>query len=120
MAFQKREMNRCPDCQVAASDKHRPGCDVARCKLTGWQALQCEEDHPEEECFGTVWTGQWPGNIECQEFGWYSYFMPNGNPSWRSCTPDYPGAVEDLNRLSMAHAKGELIWDIEKERLVKA
>lgn len=117
MAFQKKEMNRCSDCGVAVGDKHQIGCDVARCKLTGWQALQCDEDHPVEECFGTIWTGLWPGDVECQKLGWYCYFAPY--KGWIACDPSHPQATEDLNRLVTAHAMGELVWDVEKERLIK-
>lgn len=49
-----------------------------------------------------VWTGIWPGVVECREFGWYSKMIP-GKPGWHACSADDPEASEDLNRL-VTHA----------------
>lgn len=57
----------CPDCEVGLGQYHIEGCDVARCLATGRQRLAhgascgCPQD---------VWTGRWPGDAECEEFGW--------------------------------------------------
>jgi hypothetical protein len=57
----------CPDCHVGIGQAHLEGCDVARCLATGLQRLghlrscRCPRD---------VWTGRWPGEVECEEFGW--------------------------------------------------
>jgi hypothetical protein len=115
---------RCPDCQVAIGEQHDDGCDVARCLATGGQRLMCEmlggrpivvevagepmldSINDGHDCGRDEWSGRWPGEAECEEFGWYAYFVPDGDPSWRSCDADYPGAVHDLNRLVI-----EATWD---------
>lgn len=92
---------------MAPGQLHESGCDVERCKLCGWQAIGCDCPSPEgryastiEGDFGgwksTIWTGRWPGEVECEEYG-----------------------IRDLNELSLMHARGELVWDSDKERLVK-
>jgi hypothetical protein len=76
----------CPDCDAGIGQAHDDRCDVARCLATGLQRL----GHPPTcPCPPNVWTGQWPGTAECEEFGWM-------------LGPDLP----DLNRL-LATA----IWD---------
>lgn len=87
----------CPDCGVEPGKPHEDiGCDVARCLVTGLQQLSCDERH---DCGNDMWTGEWPDKAECREYGLWAYFVPNGNPSWRPCSADHPGAREDLNRL---------------------
>lgn len=101
----------CPDCGVAESVEHDDGCDVARCLATGLSRLGCDVQH---DCGRDVWSGRWPGDAECEEFGWWAVFIPNGNPSWRPCPPGTPGAVSDLNRLVT-----EASWDAEQRRWVQ-
>ena len=84
----------CGDCAVAPGQPHADGCDVARCMQTGFQRLGCEEDHDHGQ---NIWTGTWPGDAECLEFGW---FTPGGDP--------------DLNRLY----RGEATWDRKQGRWV--
>lgn len=121
----------CPDCQVDPGVAHRDGCDVARCLHDGGQRLMhamgggtpvvvLVDGHPQidfktdgHDCGEDVWTGRWPGEAECEEFGWWAYFVPNGNPSFRPCGPDDPGAVHDLNRLVL-----EARWEREATRWV--
>ena len=57
------------------------------------------------------WTGVWPGEAECIEFGWYSRMTPSG---WQPCGKDDPDAGPDLNRL---HA--EATWDADAARFVR-
>lgn len=58
---------------------------------TGWQWISCDEDHDHGS---QIWTGVWPGEAECREFGWLT---PEGGP--------------DLNRL-MANAQGGwVVWN---------
>ncbi|MGH8917910.1 MAG: hypothetical protein ACRDZY_09980, partial [Acidimicrobiales bacterium] len=57
----------CPDCQVGIGHAHTEGCYVARCLASGLQRL----DHDQACCCPQdVWTGRWPGEVECAEFGW--------------------------------------------------
>ncbi|WP_436499544.1 hypothetical protein [Actinokineospora sp. HUAS TT18] len=63
---------RCPDCDVAVGEAHihdeyGSGCDIARCQATGLQRLICDTDH---DCGREVWTGWWPGLLDCERLGW--------------------------------------------------
>jgi hypothetical protein len=88
----------CPDCFVAVGTAHisydYDGCDVARCLVTGRQRLSCEADH---DCGLDVWSGWWPGDLDCQYLGW---MLGPGMP--------------DLNRL---YTEG--VWDPERCLWVK-
>jgi hypothetical protein len=101
----------CGDCGAKPGQPHTDGCDVARCLQTGLQRLSCGEDH---DCGHEVWTGRWPGEAECQEFGWWSVF--DCARGWMRCDRDTPGAGPDLNRLI---GSGEAVWDREQQRWVK-
>jgi hypothetical protein len=81
----------CPDCGAPKGQAHSPGCDVERCLECGWQAIGCDcpDDTP-----STKWTGRWPGEVEVEE-----------------------GLATDLNDLALKHARGELVWDPDGERL---
>lgn len=65
-----------------------------------------------------VWTGEWPGVVECREFGFWCYNDPDGygNPDMHyghiPCGPDHPRATENLNRL----ASDEVVWSIPEGR----
>jgi hypothetical protein len=89
---------RCPDCDVAVGKAHLShdydGCDVARCLVTGLQRLSCEADHDHGQ---DVWSGWWPGELDCQYLGW---MLGPGMP--------------DLNRLYT-----EAVWDPERCLWVK-
>ena len=65
--------------------------------MFGWP-----EKYPHEDCGQQAWSGAWPGEAECEVFGWHSYFAP----PWTRCGPDHPEAGPDLNRLVM-----EAAWD---------
>jgi len=82
---------RCPDCGVGVWVRHKPGCDVARCKECGFQELGC--DHDAEQAGMTVWTGRWPGEVEVEE-----------------------GLAGDLDDLLMQSLRGLLVWDRGSER----
>lgn len=63
---------RCPDCDVAVGEAHihdedDGGCDIARCLMTGLQRLTCDLDH---DCGQDLWTGWWPGQLDCERLGW--------------------------------------------------
>lgn len=101
----------CPDCGVQSGVAHQGGCDVARCLHDGGQRLSCGEDH---DCGRDVWTGQWPGEAECEEFGWWCYFGPDyGEVGWIRCERSDPRARHDLNRLVR-----EAQWDRRAGRWV--
>lgn len=101
MRWQIVGIKTCPDCGVVPGQRHRKGCDVARCHLCGWQALQCD-DHGLENVPSTLWTGEWPGTAECREMG-----------LWRS------EGVPDLNQLATLAAEGHLVWSPSLERWVR-
>lgn len=89
-----RELSpRCPDCATPIGHDHTSGCDVARCLATGSQRL----GHGRCPCDPDVWTGQWPGDAECHEFGW-------------TLGPGLP----DLNRLHT-----EAVWNPATKRWVR-
>lgn len=100
----------CPDCYVAPGEPHDSGCDVERCSACNGQWISCGcEDHDSQK---SVWTGEWPGVVECRERGWYSVLLPDRGPcvrgmgNWWPCTQDYPDAGEDLNRLAVFEQTG--------------
>lgn len=124
---------RCSDCAAEPGEVHDVGCDVARCLTYGTQRIQCQPgarmvvrgilpnggvdvDWEEDghDCGRDVWSGRWPGVAECEEFGWFAVFVPNGNPSWRPVPAGISGAVPDLNRLAV-----EATWDAEQRRWVR-
>jgi hypothetical protein len=89
----------CGDCGVASSERHEEGCDVARCTACGYQRIGCD-------CKGgqpTVWKGEWPGDLECREYGWL-----------RDDDRDPRGFTEDLNRLAVM--TWQMRWDSTEER----
>ncbi|MFH8405353.1 YgjP-like metallopeptidase domain-containing protein [Streptomyces sp. NPDC018019] len=96
----------CPACSAPRGALHSAHCDIARCALTGRQRGNC---HPAELC-NTVWTGQYPGEAECAEYGFYYRHGPNG---YEPCNADDPDAHHDLNRLY-----SECHWDIATQRMV--
>lgn len=57
------------------------------------------------------WTGEWPGDAECREFGWYAKLVPG--QGWVSCDRSDPAGTEDLNRLYR-----DAVWSREQKRFV--
>jgi hypothetical protein len=55
------------------------------------------------------WTGEFPGDAEAREFGWFSRFVEG---SWVKCTENDPDATPDLNRLYGGGAN----WDADAKR----
>lgn len=86
----------CPDCGVFPGNQHKNGCDVEQCPVCGGQSISCE--CAEDVHFPRLlWTGEWPGKMECREFGWYVKMVPG--KGWQLCDQDDHQASEDLNRL---------------------
>jgi hypothetical protein len=100
--------NPCPDCAVPAGAAHDDGCDVARCLATGRQRLSCDgyDEHPDQGCGFDEWAGRWPGDAECEEFGWWVQDRCAEGMGFVPCAPDAPGAMHDLNRLYV-----DAVWD---------
>ncbi|MEO3976795.1 hypothetical protein [Streptomyces sp. CAU 1734] len=94
----------CADCSVRPGSYHRPRCDVARCAVTGRQLSDCR--HPGTACGNTVWTGQWPGDAECWEYGFL--ILPSDAEAAAGVPP-----FTDLNRLY-----AECDWDSAAQRMV--
>jgi hypothetical protein len=102
----------CPDCAVTPGQPHEDGCDVARCLVDGGQRLQCGRAAA-HNCGQDVWTGEWPGDAECREFGWWVQDRCSEGLGWVPCAPNAPGATEDLNRLHR-----DARWSPERARWV--
>lgn len=100
----------CPDCGANPGEQHNDGCDVERCPDCGGQLISCD-------CEGEFamprlpWTGEWPGVVECREFGWYAKLVPG--KGWQRCSKDDTQAGEDLNRLA-----GCAVWSKEQGRFI--
>ena len=123
------QAQRCRDCQVEPGQRHQKGCDVALCAATGHQWIQCEGQRHEfddniygeheERCQPTIWTGKWPGIVECREWNLWSRHVEGESPYWQKCVSTDEGAGEDLNTLASLGAQGLVVWSIEHERWVK-
>lgn len=93
----------CPDCGVMPGVCHEDGCDVARCAWTGLQRLACQVLWREgDDCGHDLWTGRWPGELECEEYGWFTVDEVTGY------------VLYDLTRLAR-----ECRWSVEGQRWAK-
>jgi len=108
----------CPDCGAGVGELHAVSCDVERCPYCGCQVIACLcettvdfDGVPADDRM--AWDGQWPGERECREFGWYCKRGP-GIVVGSRVRPDEPNAVADLNRLC-----AEARWDRERKRFVR-
>lgn len=117
-------LRNCGACGAAPGQMHRPGCDVERCPLCGWQAIACWCDDGGAAADAKVasgelarlpWTGEYPGKAECRELGLWCRTVGSG-PACRTekCAPGDPGAKEDLNELIYAAE-----WSPEQRKWVK-
>ena len=111
----------CHDCGAQPGELHNPGCAVERCPDCGGQALQCLHSHGDRIfCENTSnevltsdllpWDGEWPGVKECREYGFYCKMTQHG---WQPCSPNEPGAREDLNTLIR-----KCLWDRAQKKFV--
>jgi hypothetical protein len=74
--------------------RQRISCDVGTTVL-GWP-----EKHPHDDCGNQVWTGEWTGIAECEEFDWWTVESA-GTQKWMR-EKGIPGGDQprlDLNRL---------------------
>ncbi|WP_410658343.1 hypothetical protein [Amycolatopsis sp. lyj-112] len=77
----------CPDCHAEIGHVHHELCDVARCLATGLQRLG--HDFETCQCPPDTWSGLWPGEAECLEFGWlYGPGLPDLNRLMTNATWD--------------------------------
>jgi hypothetical protein len=103
----------CPDCGARPGTLHRAGCDVERCPNCGGQLFLSLCGCPARSQRRRLpWTGEWPGEAECREFGWYARLIPG--VGWVPCSPEDPNAGPDLNRLYR-----EAVWDRRAGRFVQ-
>ncbi len=116
----------CGDCAALPGYEHGEGCDVARCPLCGIQRLQCYKHSRSTK--PSIWTGIWPGKIECVEHNLWVKEVTRPDPSgvfpyrhvrWEKVTRDDPDAIPDLNELMRLFMTGQLIWDIRLQRITK-
>lgn len=95
-------------------DLHVEACDVARCRFTGLQRISCNASN-HDDCGEDIWTGQWPGVAECEEYGLYARLIP-GKTGWHPCKKDDEGAAPDLNTL---FGNGSFEWSPKRGRWIK-
>lgn len=69
----KVELRQCGDCAALPGYPHSKGCDVARCPACGQQQIQCTKHWRYKT--PSMWTGIWPGEIECIEYNLWSKFV---------------------------------------------
>lgn len=82
---------KCYLCSVAIDEMHLEGCGIARCSKCGLQAIGCGCDNWWDV---DLWSGFYPGDIECARLGYWCKF-DNG---WKTCDESDPNAVPDLNK----------------------
>ena len=103
----------CGDCDAKVGELHSIGCDIERCPVCGLQAISCGCPEDEKSKYPKLpWTGEYPGESECREFGWYAKL--DEKKGWIPCEKDEPGANIDLNRLYT-----EATWDPAIRKFVK-
>jgi hypothetical protein len=102
----------CPDCDVAPGEIHEWGCDIEQCPYCGGQLISCDCRRKPPLDDRLAWSGVWPGQDECREFGWFARLVPGRG--WVPCEPGEQGAIEDLNRLHV-----EARWNRRRKRFVR-
>lgn len=118
----KNREQSCPDCGVLPGQLHEVGCDVERCYVCGGQfilctgsecarcKIPCVADYSSPERMR--WSGEWPGNAECREFGFWCVWDAERS-TWQECAAGTSGAIEDLNRLH-----SDCVWNRAQKRWV--
>lgn len=107
----------CNQCGAEPGEHHRGWDDIARCRSTGGQLIQCEGElheyngreygYHEGPCGPDIWDGEYPGVKKCRELGWYTQSRDFLTGEMRT--------VEDLNRL---YGAGEVYWNADIEDFV--
>jgi hypothetical protein len=111
-----RDPRSCGDCGANPGEEHDDGCDVARCLVTGRQRISCDmlttvfgyrESLPHDDCGSQVWSGEWPGAAECEEYDWWAHESP-ASQKWmqENGVPGGDKPHHNLNRLAV-----ECEWD---------
>jgi len=102
----------CPECGVLTGHYHRHGCDVELCPYCGDRLVACTCPCPFPPLDDRIpWSGTFPGEEECREFGWFAHLLPRRG--WVACSEDDAGAEPDLHRL-----REEAVWDRDSKRFV--
>lgn len=110
------ELSNCGDCGAMPGELHDAGCDVERCADCGGQWISCGCPNPARHP-RLIWTGQWPGDAEAIEFGWFVREIKDASGRhvrWEACEADDEGARPDTSRLRM-----QARWDAAAGRYVK-
>lgn len=111
------EQNRpCNGCGAQPGQRHLYWDDLARCRSTGLQLIQCQGELHEYlgvsygehkgACGPDIWDGEYPGVKFCRAMGWYTDPL------------SVYGVTEDLNFLAVAAARGLVMWDRDQETYV--
>lgn len=104
-------MESCPKCGVQVGQQH-DFCSAALCKNCGFSCTlhnhfaRCDNNVP------IVWTGYWPGYVECVEWGW-TESLPS---RFKNDKVDLVSFKPDYNRMHREHLAKRIIWDSDKER----
>jgi hypothetical protein len=101
----------CPECGARPGTLHQPDCDIERCPNCGGQFISCGCP-ARSQGRRLPWSGEWPGEAECRQYGWYAKLVPG--VGWVPCPQNDPNAELDLNRLHR-----EAVWDPQAGRFVK-
>jgi hypothetical protein len=101
----------CHDCGASPGSLHQPGCDAEQCPGCGDHFASC--DCPARQKRRRLpWTGAWPGEEQCRQFGWFARPVPGAGRV--PCGEGDPGAQPDLDRLFK-----EARWDRRAGRFVR-
>ena len=86
----------CPECGALPGQLHLKSCHIEACPECGRQLLSCGCRQPKGKD-RIPWAGEWPGEAECREFGWFAKLIPG--KGWVSCQALDARASPDLWRL---------------------
>jgi len=105
---------RCPEpsCRAKIGERHSQTCDLERCPYCGLQALHCEHAGTVPEDDRIPWSGKFPDEEACEQFGLYAVMVPG--QGWRPCEPGTEGCVHDLNTLYTKYQ-----WNRKKKKWVE-